>query len=60
MKFFKTFGFPGAEEIALNMQFFDDSHDGVKEDRRGGIEVSKKIFSGEDWEGFLNRTKWMQ
>jgi len=57
---FRTFGFPGAEDIALNMKYFDDLTDGVKVDRRGGLEESKGIFSGEDWESYLRRTKWMQ
>jgi len=57
---FRTFGFPGCLEIALNMQWFDDLHDGIKEDRRVGFEKSSQIYLGEDWEGYLKRSKWLQ
>jgi len=57
---FKSFGFPGVEDLCANMEYFDDLTDGVKVDRRGGIEKSRAIFEGESWDAFLNRTKWMQ
>lgn len=55
---FKNFGFPGAEELALNLKFFDDITNGNKEDRRGDLESSHNIFKGQDWETFLKTTGW--
>jgi len=55
---FKNFGFPGAEELALNLKFFDDITDGNKEDRRVDLETSQNIFKGQDWESFLKTTGW--
>ena len=55
---FKTFGFPGCEELACNLKFFDDINDGLKEDRRCSFENSTNVYKGETWKQFLNRTKW--
>jgi uncharacterized protein YbjT (DUF2867 family) len=55
---FKGFGFPGAEELAANLQFFNDVSEGNKSDRRVDLETSQDVFKGEDWEGFLKRTGW--
>jgi uncharacterized protein YbjT (DUF2867 family) len=54
--FFRSLGFPGAEEFALNWQFFNDISEGKKENRREGSAL-KTGFKGENWEQFLRRTK---
>lgn len=55
---FRGFGFPGAEELAQNLKFFDDITDGNKDDRRGDLETSQNIFKGRDWENYLKTTGW--
>lgn len=56
---FRNFGFPGANELADNLQFFNDISDGKKPDRRTDLNTSRTIFAGETFEGFLNRTGFL-
>lgn len=56
---FRHFGFPGAEELALNLQFFNDISEGVKQDRRVNLKTSQDIFVGETWNEFLLQTKFL-
>ncbi len=56
---FRNFGFPGAEELALNLQFFNDISEGVKQDRRVSLQTSQDIFVGETFEQFLLRTGFL-
>ena len=56
---FRNAGFPGAEELAANLKFFDDLSDGIKKDRRVCIEDCNRIWDGgENWEHYLRRTEW--
>jgi uncharacterized protein YbjT (DUF2867 family) len=56
---FRNFGFPGANELADNLQFFNDISEGKKTDRRTDLKTSQTIFTGETFEGFLNRTGFL-
>jgi len=58
---FRSFGFPGVEELAIMLEAFDSMSEGTLSDRRTrDIEWSRGIFHGEDWEAYLRRSKWMQ
>ena len=56
---FRTFGFPGVDELADNLQFFDDISDGKKIDRRVNLNNSQSIFVGETFDNFINRTGFL-
>lgn len=52
---FRGFGFPGAEELALNFKFFDDLHTKVKVDRRRT--AGRTSFKGKTWQEYLETTE---
>jgi uncharacterized protein YbjT (DUF2867 family) len=51
---FRGFGFPGVEELAANLEFFDDISDGRKHDRR---KVGMTQLKGENLQQFLKRAQ---